>query len=48
MGQRGIYNVSSKQEAILIFKEWEKNCERIKPEAVECLERDLEEMLNFY
>jgi putative transposase len=45
---RGIYNASSKQEAILVFKEWKKNWQKIKPEAVECLERDLDELLSFY
>lgn len=45
---RGVYNASNKIEAILIFKEWKKNWQKIKPEAVECLEKDLDELLNFY
>lgn len=45
---RFIYNASSKQEAIEQFKIWKRKWSRISPEAVHCLEKDLNDMLNFF
>jgi transposase-like protein len=45
---RSIYNASSKQEAIEQFKIWKRKWNRVSPEAVNCLEKDLSDMLNFF
>lgn len=44
---RRIYQASSRTQAIAEFKAWKKNWQRTCPDAVHCLEKDLEEMLNF-
>lgn len=43
-----IYNAESKQHAIEQFKIWRRKWSRISPEAVNCLEKDLSDMLNFF
>lgn len=44
---RAIYQASTRSKAIAEFKAWKKAWQRIAPEAVHCLEKDLEELLNF-
>jgi len=44
---RKIYNASSHREAVASFKTLRKNWKSINPEAVNCLERDLDELLAF-
>lgn len=44
---RGIYKAHDRSKAIAEFKAWKKTWARIAPEAVHCLEKDLEELLNF-
>ena len=46
-GARKIYLVENKIQAITRFKAWKKIWEKICPEAVRCIEKDLEELLNF-
>jgi len=43
-----IYQASSRQEAQRIFRRWAKKWRSQRPRAVACVERDLEELLNFY
>lgn len=43
-----IYGAAGYGEAIKAFKTWSKTWRPIAPEAVECLEHDLEELLKFY
>jgi len=45
---RDIYNAGSYWEAIKAFKQWSRVWRSISPKAVECLERDLEDLLRFY
>jgi len=47
-GARDIYNAKSFSEALLVYKGWAKVWRPIVPKAVQCLEEDLEELLNFY
>lgn len=47
-GVRKIYNADNKNEALQNYKEWQKKWRQIAPKAVECVEEDLEELLNFY
>jgi putative transposase len=42
-----IYLASNKQEAKERFLQWEKNWETLEPKVVNCLKKDLNEMLNF-
>jgi len=44
---RAIYNASTHREAVRAFKHLRKRWYRISPKAVECLERDLDELLAF-
>lgn len=44
---RAIYQASSRTRALAEFKAWKKDWQRIAPDAVHCLEKDLEELLNF-
>lgn len=46
-GAKRIYLAESKREAIERFKEWKERW-KVVPKAVECLEKDLEEMLVFF
>jgi transposase-like protein len=45
---RAIYSAESKAEAISEYRSWAKTWRPISPDAVKCLERDLEELLNFF
>jgi len=44
----GVYNAKSKSEAMNKFKEWRRGWIRRCPKAVECVERDIDNLLNFY
>ena len=46
-GARKIYLAESKHHALAEFKAWKKTWQRICPKAVNCIEKDLEELLNF-
>lgn len=43
-----IYNAKNKREAEHVYGKWEKKWAPIVPKAVRCVEKDLEELLNFY
>jgi len=45
---RAIYSAENKAEAIREYRSWAKTWRPIAPDAVKCLERDLETLLNFY
>lgn len=45
---RLIYNARNKQGAIKEFKKWEAKWRRINKDAVHCLKKDLDQMLNFF
>jgi len=45
---RDIYEAESYKEAIWNFKRWARIWGPVVPEAVECLEEDIEELLNFF
>ena len=45
---RAIYDAKSKKEAEQAYGRWEKKWRPIAPKAVRCVEKDLEELLNFY
>ncbi len=45
---RKIYKASDKSGALQAFREWERRWRDKVPEAVRCLEDDLEELLSFY
>jgi len=45
---RSIYTAGSKSEALKEYRSWAKTWRPISSDAVKCLERDLEELLNFY
>jgi putative transposase len=43
-----IYKAKSKQEALAIFKAWRRRWIKVCPKAVKCLERDIDNLLNFF
>jgi transposase-like protein len=45
---RAIYDAKSKKQAEQAYGRWEKKWRPIAPKAVRCVEKDLEELLNFY
>jgi transposase-like protein len=45
---RAIYNAKSRREAEKEYSKWAKRWKPIAPKAVRCIEKDLEELLNFY
>jgi transposase-like protein len=45
---RKIYKAKDRSKAIAEFKVWKKTWKKTAPEAVHCLEKDLEEMLSFF
>jgi transposase-like protein len=45
---RRIYDASSRQQAIRYYKQWADRWRAEYPKAVRCIEKDLEELLNFY
>mgnify|MGYP001582783466 FL=1 len=46
-GARRIYKAANRSIAIVEFKAWKKTWHRTAPDAVHCLEKDLEDLLNF-
>lgn len=44
---RAIYQAPARSKAVAEFKDWKTAWQKIAPEAVHCLEKDLEELLNF-
>jgi len=47
-GARDIYGAESYTEGVWNFKKWARIWRPVVPEAVECLEEDIEELLNFF
>lgn len=45
---RNIYSAANRTEAIRSYRFWAEKWRPISPDAVKCLERDIEELLNFY
>jgi transposase-like protein len=45
---RRIYDANSRREAIRFYKQWAERWRAEYPKAVRCIEKDLEELLNFY
>jgi transposase-like protein len=45
---RAIYNAENRKEAVKAFNEWAERWRTAYPKAVKCIEKDLEELLNFY
>ncbi len=45
---RAIYDAKSRKQAERAYSEWAKKWKDIAPKAVRCIEKDLEELLNFY
>ncbi len=45
---RAIYSAKNKKDAEQAYGKWEKKWGSITPKAVRCIEKDLEELLNFY
>ncbi len=45
---RNIYSASNRSEAIQELRSWTKRWKSTSPDAVKCLESDMEELLNFY
>ena len=46
-GAKRIYQAETRKEAVLRFKDWAKEWRPSQPKAVNCLEADLDELLNF-
>jgi putative transposase len=46
-GAKKIYLASHKREAVKIFRSWKEKWGKCYPEAIKCLEKDLDELLNF-
>jgi transposase-like protein len=45
---RAIYNAKNRQEAVGAYNKWTKKWISVCPKAVKCMEKDMEELLNFY
>jgi transposase-like protein len=45
---RAIYSALNRREAVQAWREWSRDWRKVAPKAVACLEKDLEELLNFY
>lgn len=45
---RAIYNAENRQEAVEAYNKWAKKWGAVSPKAIKCIEKDLEELLNFY
>ena len=43
-----LYRASSKNEALLAFRRWRQTWEPLRPRAVACIERDLDNLLSFF
>ena len=46
-GARKIYLASNRRQAVRAFRQWDKQWRKIAPKAVECLARDMDELLPF-
>jgi putative transposase len=46
-GAKKIYLAENKREAVKVFKSWKERWWKHYPEAIRCLEKDLDELLNF-
>jgi putative transposase len=44
---RKIYNAQTKRQAVKHFKTWKNHWEKKYPKAIKCIEKDLDELLNF-
>ncbi len=47
-GARAIYDAPNRKEAVRAFNEWAGRWRQTYPKAVRCIEKNLEELLNFY
>ncbi len=47
-GARAIYDAKNRKEAEKAYARWEKKWRLIEPKAVRCIEKDLDELLQFY
>lgn len=45
---RAIYSAENRKEAVKIYNKWVKKWRTAYPKAIKCIEKDLEELLNFY
>lgn len=45
---RAIYSAESRKDALQAFDKWAKRWREISPKAVQCVEKDMEELLNVY
>lgn len=45
---RAIYSARNRREAVQEWREWSRSWRKTAPKAVACIEKDLEELLNFY
>ena len=45
---RAIYSARNRREAIEAWREWSRDWRKTAPKAVACIEKDMEELLNFY
>lgn len=45
---RAIYDAKNRKEAVDAYRKWAKRWRSMSPKAVTCIEKDLEELLNFY
>lgn len=45
---RAIYSAQGRQEAVEAYNKWAKRWRVVSPDAVKCIEKNLEELLNFY
>lgn len=45
---RGIYSAENRKEAVRAYNEWAERWSALSPKAVRCIEKDMEELLNFY
>lgn len=45
---RAIYDARNRKEAVRAYTEWAERWKFIYPKAVKCIEKDIEELLNFY
>ena len=46
-GAKKMYRADTKREAVKLFRSWKNRWKRKYPRAVKCIEKDLDELLNF-
>jgi putative transposase len=46
-GAKQIYKAETKREAVRLFRHWRTHWHKLYPKAVDCIEKDLDELLNF-